>query len=76
VWNQWRKEHPDILPDLSSTKILGDEPFVYDTSGIWLIGVDLNDYDLSYTYLSDVDRIGADLIRIDANLRYTLQLHL
>jgi hypothetical protein len=25
VWNAWRKEHPEVLPDLSGAKLTSDQ---------------------------------------------------
>jgi uncharacterized protein YjbI with pentapeptide repeats len=49
-WNEWREEHPDIVPDLR---------------GVSLLGADLRDANLSNANLSGADLSGADLtIRI------------
>jgi hypothetical protein len=44
VWNTWREENPDIVPDLCDANL----------SNTWLPGADL-----SYTYLRDADLSGA-----------------
>ncbi len=56
VWNQWREEHPEVEPDLSSTD---------NTIGP-LIGIDLNGVNLSRTDLRDITLIGKKLF--DVNL--------
>lgn len=56
VWNQWRKENPEIKPDLSGAYLFGVD----------LSGADLFCADLRSTYLSSANLTGADLT--DANL--------
>jgi uncharacterized protein YjbI with pentapeptide repeats len=46
MWNQWRKEHPDILPELSNAN---------------LSNVDLSHADLSNAHLSEINFWGANL---------------
>ena len=57
IWNKWRKENPEVEPDLSNA-ILRDAK---------LSGADLRDADLRGADLSDGNLRGADLRR--ANLR-------
>src|SRR3989442_15983005 len=45
VWNQWRKEHPDILPDLSGVSLIKAN----------LIRANLSRTDLSRASLSRID---------------------
>jgi hypothetical protein len=52
AWNQWRKEHPDIKPDLRKMD-LGRK------SSLSL--ADFKEADLSHAYLNDADLIGANL---------------
>jgi uncharacterized protein YjbI with pentapeptide repeats len=51
-WNEWREEHPDIVPDLR---------------GVSLLGADLRDANLSNANLSGADLSGADLHDSDLN---------
>src|SRR6266567_790139 len=48
TWNQWRKEHPNIRPDLSLADLKGA-----DLSGAFLNGADLREADLSETRFYD-----------------------
>lgn len=50
-WNTWRKEHPEIIPDLNGA----------DLSLANFNGADLSRADLTRANLSDADLIGADL---------------
>lgn len=59
VWNQWREEHPEIVPDLSSADLSLDN----------LSGFDLTDVNLSGSELASALIIGADLYR--SNLMHT-----
>ncbi len=52
VWNQWRKEHPDIHPDLTKANL----------SGVKLFGVDLSNANLSDANLREADLRKAELI--------------
>jgi len=79
VWNAWRKQHPEIKPDLNGANVSD-----INLSGARLSGADLFEANLSHTglneanlsdaNLSDADLIGADLSRAnlrDANLSHT-----
>jgi TIR domain/Pentapeptide repeats (8 copies) len=56
-WNKWRREHPDVRPDLRGVKLMGAK-----LSGADLIGVDLHHADLMGANLSGVNLSGAKLI--------------
>ena len=56
VWNQWRKDHADIRPDLSSANLSGIN--LYSAN---LTSIDLHSTDLSNTNLSDANLLGANL---------------
>ncbi|GHO94907.1 hypothetical protein KSF_049550 [Reticulibacter mediterranei] len=85
AWNQWRKEHADIQPDLSGAK-LRDANLVWanlsrvNLSGASLVGADLKLADLSDANLRGANLYGADLTRAwlhrtdltDANLNGVL----
>ena len=60
VWNQWRKKHPDILPDLSGIRLIKAN----------LIRADLSRTDLSRASLSRIDLSESDLG--EANLSGTI----
>jgi len=61
VWNQWRKEHPDTLPDLSYADLIG----------VNLNGADLSAANLSFTHLEGATLSGANLsnAQLSATLR-------
>jgi len=54
-WNQWRKENPEIEPDLSEI----------DLSGMKLNNANLSDTDLRRSNLRNTDFRGASLVRAD-----------
>lgn len=58
TWNQWRKEHPNIRPDLTETDLSGE-----NLSRAVLSRADLWEAGLSSTNLSEADLSGADLSR-------------
>jgi len=47
AWNQWRKENPEIKPDLTLASLLGIHLSDADLSGADLSGADLSGADLS-----------------------------
>ena len=63
VWNEWRRANPDILPDLSGVKLIGEGEIRYPPHPLplrklrnfYLQGVNLERADLSYTDLYQVD---------------------
>jgi uncharacterized protein YjbI with pentapeptide repeats len=55
VWNRWRDEHPEIIPDLTKA----------DLGGADLHGVNLHRADLSMADLAGVNFSGGDLTRAD-----------
>lgn len=56
VWNQWRKEHPEVQPDLSGANLRGSKLRKVDFQG-----VNLNGADLSETFLAGANLSQADL---------------
>ena len=76
AWNQWRKEHPEIWPDLEGANLSGADltnAYLTNTyleganlSGADLTNADLTNADLSRANLSGADLSGANLSR--ANL--------
>jgi hypothetical protein len=71
VWNQWRKEHPDIRPDLSGANLSGA-----DLIGADLDEADLSEADLSYATLWIADLEGANLSRADLRHAYLYHAYL
>ena len=66
AWNQWRKENPKIMPDLSRTSLIGT-----DLRRANLSGANLTEADIGYADFSKANLSGADLHRayiIRANL--------
>jgi TIR domain/Pentapeptide repeats (8 copies) len=60
AWNRWRKEHPDIRPDLSEVNLQESN----------LFGADLSHTNLSGSILADANLFGADLFGADLSLAY------
>ncbi|HYO50531.1 MAG TPA: toll/interleukin-1 receptor domain-containing protein, partial [Chloroflexia bacterium] len=57
VWNKWREEHPDVVPNLNRANL-------NETN---LNGINLNEANLNGANLTDADLIGADLYRANLN---------
>jgi uncharacterized protein YjbI with pentapeptide repeats len=67
VWNQWRKEHPHIRPDLSEIDLTGVDLKRFDLSS-----VNLTETDLTLANLSEANLAAASLFMatlVNANLR-------
>ncbi len=60
VWNQWRRDNPELKPDLSRVHLSEA-----DLSETYLIKVDLSDANLSDANLSEADLRGVDFVRAD-----------
>jgi len=60
AWNRWRKEHPDIRPDLSEVNLQVSN----------LFGADLSHTNLSGSILADANLFRADLFGADLSLSY------
>jgi hypothetical protein len=61
VWNKWRKDNPDIEPDLSKAKISGDNLEKANLKNADLSGADLKEANIYKADLSGANLIGADL---------------
>jgi TIR domain/Pentapeptide repeats (8 copies) len=61
TWNQWRKEHPNIDPDLSSATLTEAKLSGADLRSADLSYTDLSYTDLSYANLSEANLWGANL---------------
>jgi uncharacterized protein YjbI with pentapeptide repeats len=61
VWNQWRKEHPEIQPDLSGADLRGAKLRMVDFREVNLSGADLSDTFLAGANLSKADLRNASL---------------
>lgn len=76
VWNKWRKQHPEIVPDLSEAQLhqedlgginlMGADLRFCDLSGANLMGANLHSCDLSNANLSEAYLSNANLF--EANL--------
>jgi uncharacterized protein YjbI with pentapeptide repeats len=61
AWNTWRRENPDIRPDLSKADFSGRDLRNANLGGARLIGTDLDNADLSGACLIDTDLDTANL---------------
>jgi uncharacterized protein YjbI with pentapeptide repeats len=61
VWNRWRKEHPEIVPELDGVNFKGVSLSEADLSGARMRYAVLSDADLSGADLTGADLRGADL---------------
>ena len=64
-WNQWRRNHPDIIPDLSNAKLRYATLRSADLSGCRLSQADLHKAKLSYANLRNADLSGSRLDQAD-----------
>ena len=71
VWNKWRKENPDIQPDLSQADLGGA-----DLSGANLIKASLFEADLRKADLSEADLMMADLFAANLGDAILIGAHL
>lgn len=69
-WNEWRKQHPEIRPDLSEVNLVKANLSGIDLSGADLRHADLYSADLSSANLSGADFRSAALIA--AHLNYAI----
>jgi uncharacterized protein YjbI with pentapeptide repeats len=75
VWNRWRKEHPEVRPDLYVADLSESNLVEVHFTGAQLGGAnliranlrnaDLSDADLSHAHLNYADLSHADLIEVD-----------
>jgi hypothetical protein len=83
VWNQWRKEHPDIRPDLKgaysfNTELEGVNLSNADLRGAMMVGLNLINADLKRSTLLDANLCETDLRGADlslANISYAALAH-
>ena len=74
VWNKWRKETPDVKPELSKANLSGFELREANLSKANLRGANLLGADLCESYLNEADLRGVDFYHANlsqANLRNT-----
>lgn len=66
AWNTWRKEHPNVIPDLSNAYL----------NGIHLSNANLSNTDLSNAYLIDAELISTNLSGASLSGAYLSDTHL
>ena len=79
VWNRWRKEHPDIVPDLSYSDLKREFLIEVDPDGKDFTSADFSTVNLSGADLSEAFLYGSNFMKADlgraklreADLRYT-----
>src|SRR5436309_3083992 len=82
VWNKWRKDHPEVIPDLSRTNLRSAGCLdIVDLSGADLRGVDLGETYLFGILLTNADLfranlVGADLSRVNLEGAYLTEADL
>src|SRR5713101_6007171 len=67
VWNQWRKAHPNVLPDLSGVSLIKANLICADFSRTDLSRASLSRIDLSESDLCEVNLSSAILYRANLN---------
>src|SRR5262249_3358496 len=67
VWNQWRREHPNILPDLSGISLIKANLIRADLSRTDLSQARLSRIDLSESNLREANLSGTILYRANLN---------
>ncbi len=65
IWNQWRREHPDIQPDLSGAELSGANLSGADLRGSYLSFSNLEGADLSGAYLNHSELYRANLTSVN-----------
>ncbi len=70
IWNQWRKEHQEIQPDLSDTNLEGVDLRGADLERTNLGNTNLSGASLSFATLIDADLSGTDLSDADLSDAY------
>lgn len=67
VWNQWRKKHSDVRPDLRGADLTGADLTGFSLYRVDLTGVNLTGVNLTGVNLSDAALIAANLIAANLN---------
>jgi TIR domain/Pentapeptide repeats (8 copies) len=65
AWNKWRKQHPDILPDLSVANLLKADLSGTDLSRANLVRAQLGGANLREANLSGANLLGVNLVKAD-----------
>jgi uncharacterized protein YjbI with pentapeptide repeats len=65
AWNEWRRENPDVYPDLSKVDLRGTDLRKVDLREANLDGANLSEADLRWVLLCGADLCGADLSGAD-----------
>ena len=67
IWNEWRKNNPDLIPDLGEANLVGFNLVGFDLSKVNLEGADLERADLEGTILENANLKNSSLFK--ANLK-------
>ena len=70
VWNKWREENPQIIPDLSEANLVRTDLHWANLSGAYLFKADLSRANLSEANLSGANLSQADLFKADLSRTY------
>jgi len=72
IWNKWRREHPEIIPDLRGSDLSGSDLRGSDLSGSDLRWSDLSGSNLSGSNLRGSDLSGTSVIEVITLLPFTI----
>lgn len=76
AWNEWRKDNPEIRPDLSGAKLSGADLKDVNLSSAILRYADLSGVDLSFADLFDANLLGANLSHANLSHAYLIGANL
>lgn len=68
VWQDWRKEHPEIIPNLKGANLKGIDLVDCDLSGANFSGADLSYATIAVASLAGANLANADLTRADLGM--------
>lgn len=68
VWQDWRKQHPEVIPNLKDAKLKGFDFVDFDLSGANLSGADLSNTTIAVASLANANLRNADLTRADVGM--------
>nr|BBH86413.1 hypothetical protein KTC_11640 [Thermosporothrix sp. COM3] len=75
-WNQWRTEHPEIVPDLEGADLSGRHFFQANFTGARMRKVNLRDTELYMTDFTDADLESANLVGAEISRTCFRRCHL
>jgi len=61
TWGQWRRENPEIIPDLSHAQLSAVDLVDFDLRSVNLQNADLEHADIAISYLAEANLTGANL---------------